>query len=168
MIGVMGWVNAVGLLSLTFAAVACGSAPSVDGTSADGTRTVTSVIDLSRVPIPPSGSSSVPVSLGDRVDVTIDLLQADDQYRACAEPTVKDSFGNALAVLSSTDAPGDPAANVSRRETSGSRPLSLTVRYRFAFFAAASGPYSVSLDNHECSVAILPSSATVTWRIEDR
>ncbi len=132
MIGVMGWVIAVGLLSVTFAAIACGSAASVDGTSANGVSTVRSVIDLSRVPVPPSGSSSVPVGLGDRVDVTIDVMQPDDQYRACAEPTVKDSFGNTLAVLSSADAPGPPPANVSRAETSGSLTLSLSVRYRFA------------------------------------
>ena len=168
MIGVMGSVAAVGILALAFAVITCGSPSSVDGTSANGIRTITSVIDLSRVPVPPSGSSSVPVSVGDRVEVTIDVAQPDDQYRACAEPTVKDSFGNPLAVLSSAAAPGPPPANVSRSETSGSFPLSLAIRYRFAFFAAASGTYSVFLDNYECSIASLPSSATVAWHIEDR
>ena len=142
----------VALLFLTAASLACSSS---QATTEVEVRSHSEVIDLTR--FPEGGTSSVDVDIGNRVEVTIDVRQPDDQFRSCAEPSVKDSFGNTLAALTPIDA---------TRGLSGR--LSMGVQYRFALYAAAGGRYSVGLDNLQCSLGELPSEATVTWTVHSR
>jgi len=86
------------------------------------------------------------IDLGSRVEVAVIVQQQGDEYALCAKPTVKDAFGNVLATLSPVAlTPGATAA------------------YKFAFYAAAEGRYSVELNNRECSVRQTAARATVNW-----
>ena len=91
---------------------------------------------------------TVQAKVGDRIDVVVDIRQQGDEYARCGQPTVRDVFGNVLAILSpKTETPGVGAS------------------YQYAFFAASNGQYTLELNNRECNVRETPAEATVTWTV---
>ena len=109
-------------------------------------------IDLSSLADFPSvGRSSAHAEIGSRVEVTIGIIQEGNMYARCGEPSVKDSFGNVMAVLSPVEEkPGEMAL------------------YKYAFYAPVEGTYTVELDNFECAVGLTSAEATVKWIVHQR
>ena len=95
--------------------------------------------------------SSVAIETGNRVEVAVDVRQQGDEYAQCARPSVMDTYGNLVTMLSPHAA--TPGAGAS---------------YKYAFVAPAAGQYTVELDNRECNVRRTPSSAVVAWTVYQR
>ncbi|MBI4298835.1 MAG: hypothetical protein HY666_03655 [Chloroflexi bacterium] len=94
------------------------------------------------------GVSTAPVEEGDRVDVVVSIRQRGDESARCGRPNVKDAFGNVLVTLSPYE--NQPGVGAT---------------YRYAFYAAAAGLYSVELDNKECDIRRTIAAAVVTWTV---
>ena len=99
----------------------------------------------------PFHRSTVAVTPGNRVDVSIEVRQERDPQLACGSPTVNDPFGNLLVALVPTQS--------EQSETES------TYQYRYAFFAAAEGEYAASFENRECVSAGLAATSTVQWAV---
>ena len=100
-------------------------------------------------------NSSVKLNVGARAEVTVEVRQQRDEELICGLPFLKDSFGNVIGTLRP------------RQESQKASPLEYVYHSRFAFYAAASGDYSLEFENRECTLSALPATATVKWVIED-
>ena len=110
-------------------------------------------IDLSDHP-KAARSSPVQASVGNRIELRVLVKQEPDQYRRCAEPFVLDAYGNVFASLS----PVKEGTSNGTQETT----------YMYDFYAPTAGEYTVELDNHECSVALVDANVIVTWTVHER
>ena len=96
------------------------------------------------------GSSQVHIEVGNRVEITIGITQEKDDYARCGEPSIKDSFGNTIVYLSPV------------KEDPGTAAL-----YKYSFYAAAEGAYSVYFDYGNCSVRGTSAKAEVKWVVHE-
>ena len=127
--------------------ISCGSSGSAPEPqqSREVVSETTEEIDLSDFPL---RRSLVNASVGDLVELSVEVTQRRDELRQCGKPTVLDTLGNPLSTLTPESLPL-PSADLEG------------FQYRFAFFAAATGSYRVMLDNLDCSVAAIPANARV-------
>ena len=141
------------LIGVTISTSACGSIS--DSSYEPITSTTRNLpaeqFDLLEVTFP---NSSVTLNVGARAEVTVEVRQQKDEQLICGLPLLKDPFGNVLAALQP------------RQESQKTSPQQYLYHSRFAFYAAASGDYSLEFENRECTLAALPATATVKWLIE--
>ena len=97
--------------------------------------------------------SNVRVTVGERVEITVEVRQEKHDQYICGVPSVVDPFGNVLLVLT-------PRQNVA---------MSTATHYvyesQYAFLAAANGEYGVRLENRGCLLDDIPAVATVQWTV---
>ena len=92
------------------------------------------------------GSSQIHIEVGNRVEIT----QEKDDYARCGKPSIRDSFGNTIVYLSPV------------KEDPGTAAL-----YKYSFYAAAKGAYSVYFDYGNCSVRGTSAKAEVKWVVHE-
>ena len=97
--------------------------------------------------------STVGVSLGERVEVSVVVRQERHDRHICGVPSVVDPFGNHLQRLTPRQ---NPAKGTDTHYVYESR---------YAFFAAADGEYGVKLENRGCLLDDVAAVATVQWLI---
>ena len=97
--------------------------------------------------------STVGASLGERVEVSVEVRQERHDQHICGVPSVVDPFGNVLQTLT-------PRQNAAKGTASH-----YVYESRFAFFAATVGEYSVKLENRGCLLDDVAAIATVQWAV---
>ncbi len=138
-------------LAVSAAVIACAGLLACDEAASLQTPTATprseqSTIDLTGAEV---GRSSILAEEAELVNVKIEVIQQGDEYAMCGSPTLLDSFGNSVAVLSAVDyVPGVRAT------------------YYYAFYATSKGEYTVLLDNRECLVRQTAAEALVVWTVK--
>ena len=98
------------------------------------------------------GSSQVHIEVGNRVEITIGITTGKNHY-GCGKPSIRDSFGNTIVYLSPV------------KEDPGTAAL-----YKYSFYAAAEGAYSVYFDYGNCSVSVIRGTypkAEVKWVVHE-
>ena len=97
--------------------------------------------------------STVLATLGDRVEVSVEVRQEKHDRHICGVPSVVDPFSNVLQTLS-------PQQNAAKG-TAGH----YFYESRYAFFAATEGEYGLKLENRGCLIDVVAAVATVRWAI---
>ena len=97
--------------------------------------------------------SNIRVTLGDRVEVSVEVRQEKHDEHICGIPSVVDPFGNVLQTLTPRQAPEKVTATHYVYES------------RYAFYAAANGEYAVKLENQGCLIDEVAAVATVQWTV---
>ena len=97
--------------------------------------------------------STVGVALGERVEVSVEVLQDKHDQHICGMPSVVDLFGNVLQTLT-------PRQNAAKGTATH-----YVYESRYAFFAAADGEYAVKLENRGCLLDDVGAVATVQWAV---
>lgn len=101
-----------------------------------------------RLEAPESRTSRATVPWGASVEVSVLVRQDAHESLRCAQPIVWDPFGRFVAVLE---------LQADGTETQA--------EYRGEFVAGEEGRYEVELDNLECSLPPIDSTALVTWTV---
>ncbi len=97
--------------------------------------------------------STVGVSLGERVEVSVVVRQERHDRHICGLPSVVDPFGNVLQTLTPRQNPAKGTATHYVYES------------RYAFFAATDGEYGAKLENRGCLIDDVAAVATVHWAV---
>ena len=97
--------------------------------------------------------STVGVSLGERVEVSVEVRQERHDRHICGVPSVVDPFGNVLQTLT-------PRQNAAKGTASH-----YVYESRYAFFAATDGAYGAKLENRGCLLDDVAAIATVQWAV---
>lgn len=97
--------------------------------------------------------SNIRVTIGERVEVSVEVRQEKHDQHICGVPSVIDPFGNVLQTLS-------PRQNVAKGTATH-----YLYESRHAFFAATDGEYGVRLGNRGCLLDDVPAAATVQWTV---
>ena len=97
--------------------------------------------------------STIEVKSGERVEVSVEVRQEKHDQHICGVPDVVDPFGNVLQTLT-------PRQNAAMGTASH-----YVYESRYAFYAAADGEYTLSLENQECLIDEVAAVATVQWMV---
>ncbi|MDE2822870.1 MAG: hypothetical protein OXK79_05130 [Chloroflexota bacterium] len=97
--------------------------------------------------------SNIRVTVGERVEVSVEVRQEKHDEHICGVPSVIDPFGNVLLVLT-------PRQNATKGTASH-----YVYESQYAFLAAAYGEYGVRLENRGCLLDDVPAVATVQWTV---
>ena len=97
--------------------------------------------------------SNIRVTVGERVEVLVEVRQEKHDQHICGVPSVIDPFGNVLQTLT-------PRQNATMGTASH-----YVYESRYAFLAAADGEYGVRLENRGCLLDDVPAVATVQWTV---
>ena len=97
--------------------------------------------------------SNIRVTVGERVEVTVEVRQEKHDQHICGVPSVIDPFGNVLLVLT-------PRQNAAKGTASH-----YVYESQYAFLAAVDGEYGVRLENRGCLLDDVPAVATVQWTV---
>ena len=97
--------------------------------------------------------STVWASLGERVEVAVEVRQEKHDRHICGVPSVVDPFGNVLQTLT-------PRQNAAKGTATH-----YVYESRYAFFAATDGEYGVKLENRGCLLDDVGAVATVQWAV---
>ena len=97
--------------------------------------------------------SNIRVTVGERVEVSVEVRQEKHDEHICGVPSVVDPFGNVLLVLT-------PRQNAAKGTASH-----YVYESQYAFLAAAYGEYGVKLENQGCLIDDVAAVATVQWTV---
>ena len=97
--------------------------------------------------------SNIRATVGERVEVSVEVRQEKHDEHICGVPSVIDPFGNVLLVLT-------PRQNAAKGTASH-----YVYESQYAFLAAAYGKYGVRLENRGCLLDDIPAVATVQWTV---
>ncbi len=97
--------------------------------------------------------SNIRATVGERVEVSVEVRQEKHDEHICGVPRVIDPFGNVLLVLT-------PRQNAAKGTASH-----YVYESQYAFLAAAHGEYGVRLENRGCLLNDIPAVATVQWTV---
>ena len=97
--------------------------------------------------------SNIRVTVGERVEITVEVRQEKHDEHICGVPSVIDPYGNVLQTLT-------PRQNIAQGTDTH-----YVYESRYAFLAAAHGEYGVRLENRGCLLDDIPAVATVQWTV---
>lgn len=97
--------------------------------------------------------STITTTVGERIEVTVQVKQEKHDHYICGIPRMVDPFGNVLQTLS-------PKQNTDQE----------TQRHYFydsqyAFFAASDGEYVLKFENRDCLIELIAATAIVRWTV---
>lgn len=97
--------------------------------------------------------STITTTVGERIEVTVQVKQEKHDRYICGIPRVVDPFGNVLQTLSP------------KQNTAQETQQHYFYDSQYAFFAASDGEYVLRFENRDCLIELIPATAIVRWTV---
>lgn len=97
--------------------------------------------------------STITSTVGERIEVTVQVKQEKHDRYICGIPRVVDPFGNVLQTLSP------------RQNTAQETQQHYFYDSQYAFFSASDGEYVLKFENRDCLIDLIPATAIVRWAV---